>query len=67
MAATITNALKNFILDEIKKTKDSSSNSAKFYAAIGRSQNWDSADTVPDPQLSLKQERDFRNNMQAVR
>ena len=67
MAATITNALKNFILDEIKKTKDSSSNPSKFYAAIGRSQNWDSADTVPDPQLSLKQERDFRNNMQAVR
>lgn len=67
MAATITNALKNFILDEIKKTKDSSSNPSKFYAAIGRSQNWDSADTAPDPQLSLKQERDFRNNMQAVR
>ena len=67
MAATITNALKNFILDEIKKTKDSSSNPSKFYAAIGRSQNWDSADTPPDPQLSLQQERDFRNNMQAVR
>lgn len=65
MAATITSPLRKFILDEIKGRKDS--NGDKFYAAIGRSQEWNATDVSPTPNGSYHEERDFRNNMQSVK
>lgn len=65
MTATITSPLRRFILDEIKGRKDS--NGDKFYAAIGRSQEWNATDVSPTPDGSYHEERDFRNNMQSVK
>ena len=65
MTATITSPLRKFILDEIKGRKDS--NGDKFYAAIGRSQEWNATDVSPTPDGSYHEERDFRNNMQSVK
>ena len=65
MTATITSPLRRFILDEIKGRKDS--NGDKFYAAIGRSQEWNATDVSPTPDGSYHEERDFRTNMQSVK
>ncbi|MEC7280216.1 MAG: hypothetical protein VXV98_09325, partial [Candidatus Thermoplasmatota archaeon] len=65
MTATITSPLRKFILDEIKGRKDS--NGDKFYAAIGRSQEWNATDVSPTPDGSYHEERDFRTNMQSVK
>ena len=65
MTATITSPLRKFILDEIKGRKDS--NGDKFFAAIGRSQEWNATDVSPTPDGSYHEERDFRTNMQSVK
>jgi hypothetical protein len=65
MVAIITDAFKRQVLDNLyTSVKDSA---ASYYIAIGRSEDWDSSDTPTIPLNNLKDVRDFRNSMQAMK
>ena len=65
MVAIITDAFKRQVLDNLyTSVKDSA---ASYYIAIGRSEDWDSSDTPTIPLNTLKDVRDFRNSMQAMK
>ena len=65
MVAIITDAFKRQVLDNIfTSVKDSN---ASYYIGIGRSEQWDSSDNAVTPTNTLKDVRDFRNSMQAMK
>ena len=65
MVAIVTDPLKQLVADLVKLNDSDASN--KYYAAIGRSEQWNATDTPPTPQRSLAEEIDFRNSMQSVK
>ena len=65
MVAIITDAFKRQVLDNIYDDVKDSNNT--YYIGIGRSENWDSSDTPPVPNNTVKDVRDFRLSMQGVK
>lgn len=65
MVAIVTNSLKKQLLDTVYDDLTDGTNT--YYIGVGRSEQWDSSDTVPNPENSLKDERDFRLSMQSVK
>ena len=65
MVAIVTDPLKQLVADLIK-INDSDANN-NYYAAIGRSEQWNATDTPPTPLRSLADEIKFRNSMQSVK
>ena len=65
MVAIITDAFKRQILDNIYDNVVDSNNT--YYIGIGRSENWDSSDTPPNPSNTARDIRNFRLSMQAVK
>ena len=65
MTAIVTNRLKKDLLEsvynEIVNLTDN------YYVAVGRTEQWDSSDTVPNPRNSLRDERNFRLSMQSIK
>lgn len=66
MPAIITDPFKKFVIQHLY---DDVFDSAEpyYYIGIGRSQDWDSADTVVNPIRSSREERNFRLNLQSVK
>lgn len=64
MVAIITDNFKRKFIDEIISDVGTSSG---YYVAIGRSEDWDSSDTVPNPTNSLAEQRRFRESMQSLK
>ena len=65
MVAIITDRFKKQILNDLFTDVNDSSDT--YYIAIGRSQDWNATDAAPIPTNTAKTERDFRNNMQAMK
>ena len=65
MVAIITDRFKKQILNNL--FTDVVDSAATYYIAIGRSQDWNATDVAPTPTNTAKTERDFRNNMQAMK
>ena len=65
MVAIITDAFKRQILDNIYDNVVDSNNT--YYIGIGRSENWDSSDTPPVPTNSVRDVRNFRLSLQAIK
>ena len=65
MVAIVTDPLKQLVADLLKINDSDASNN--YYAAIGRSEQWNATDTPPTPQRSLADEIKFRNSMQSVK
>jgi hypothetical protein len=65
MVAIVTDPLKQLVADLIK-INDSDANN-NYYAAIGRSEQWNATDTPPTPLRNLADEIKFRNSMQSVK
>jgi len=65
MVAIITDRFKKQILNDLFTDVNDSSDT--YYIAIGRSQDWNATDVAPTPTNTAKTERDFRNNMQAMK
>ncbi len=67
MAAVITETLKkNLLKDLYSDFQDSDTN---YFAGIGRSEDWNETDTVPEgtPTNSLREDRNFRLGLQSVK
>ena len=64
MVAIITDNFKRKFIDQIITDVGTTSG---YYVAIGRSEDWDSSDTVPNPTNSLAEQRRFRESMQSVK
>lgn len=66
MPAIITDPFKKFVIQHLY---DDVFDSAQpyYYIGIGRSQDWDSADTVVTPTRNSREERNFRLNLQSVK
>ena len=64
MVAIVTDPLKQLVADLVKINDSDASN--QYYAAIGRSEQWNATDTPPTPQRSLAEEIDFRNSTQSI-
>ena len=65
MAAIITDVFKK---DIIQKIFDAASNdSDKMYIAIGKSEQWDSAENVPDPTDTPRAIRQLRSGIQSIK
>lgn len=65
MAATVTDKLKYQLLDTLYDEVVNATN--RYYVAIGRSEAWDSAETVPNPTNSLRSVRNFRLSAQSIK
>ena len=65
MVAIVTDPLKQLVADLLKINDSDASNN--YYAAIGRSEQWNATDTPPTPQRNLSDEIKFRNSMQSVK
>ena len=65
MAAIITDYFKKELVQNI--FEDVADSAQNYYIAIGRSQDWDSSDTPTVPINSLREELQFRLNMQSVK
>ena len=65
MVAIVTDPLKQLVADLIKINDSDASNN--YYAAIGRSEQWNTTDTPPTPLRNLADEIKFRNSMQSVK
>jgi hypothetical protein len=65
MAATVTNKLKFQLLNTLYDEVVNSTN--RYYVAIGRSEAWDSAETVPAPLNSLREIRNFKLSAQSIK
>lgn len=65
MVAIITNEFKRLILDDIYNNVRDSNNT--YYIGIGRSEDWDSTDTPPDPSNHARDVRNFRLSLQAIK
>ena len=65
MVAIVTDPLKQLVADLLKINDSDASNN--YYAAIGRSEQWNATDTPPTPLRNLSDEIKFRNSMQSVK
>ena len=65
MAAIVTNRLKKQLLDTVYNEITGAND--RYYVGVGRSEQWDSADTVVNPANSLRAERNFRMAWQSVK
>lgn len=65
MAAIVTTRFKKQLLDTVYN--DLTNATSLYHVAIGRSEQWDSSDTVPDPTSSFRNERNFRLSAQSVK
>ena len=65
MVATITDKLKKQLIDNL--IADVNTAGSNYYVGIGRSENWDSSDTVPDPTNTIRDSRNFRLAMQSMK
>jgi len=65
MTAIITDALKKQLLDTVYN--EFTAGSTKYYIGVGRSEQWDSAETVPTPTNSLRTQRNARLSLQAIK
>lgn len=67
MVAIVTDSLKQqfakYLFDEVSSTSDSN----EFFIGIGKSDTYDSSDTVITPVRTLEEEREARNNLQSVK
>ena len=63
--AILTNPIKKQVIQDLKTDMDSSG--THYYAVIGRSEQWDSADTVPTAVNSAREERNFRLSLQSAK
>ncbi len=64
MVAIITDKFKREVLDNLYNNVVDSANT--YYIGIGRSQDWNVSDTVPNPANTEKAVRDFKLNLQAM-
>ena len=83
MAAIITEPLKRQMLDHLYDEINTgfkarggtwanagyadSSNTAKYYVGVGKARQWNGADVASTPENSLKDERDLRFSLQAIK
>ena len=65
MPAIFTNRLKKQLLDTVYDDLTNVTN--RYYVGVGRSEQWDSSDTVVSPSNSYREERNFRLAMQSVK
>lgn len=65
MVAIITDNFKRNIIDQIIDDVDSTG--VTYYVAVGRSEDWDSADAAPTPLNTLRDQRNFRLSMQSMK
>ena len=65
MAAVVTHRLKKQLLDTIHS--EISDATERYFVAIGRSEAWDSSETVPTPTDSFRTERNFRLSSQSLK
>lgn len=65
MVAIITDAFKRQVIDQI--TDDVDSTAVAYYLGIGRSQDWDSTDTPPNPTNTLRDIRNYKLNQQSMK
>ena len=65
MPAVVTDALKRQIASDF--FEQFTSDSKKYYIGVGRSEQWDSSDTVPTPVNTPTEISGFRDGMQSVK
>lgn len=65
MSAIVTNKLKYQLLDTLYDDVVEATN--RYYVAIGRSESWDSSETVPAPSNSLRDVRNFKLSAQSIK
>jgi hypothetical protein len=65
MPAIFTNRLKKQLLDTVYD--DLTNLTSNYYIGVGRSETWDSSDTVVNPSNSYREERNFRLGMQSIK
>jgi len=65
MSAIVTDKIKKLFLEDLFADFDSAN--VRYYAAIGRSEQWDENDTTVVPTVSDRTERDARVNMQSMK
>ena len=65
MVAVITDFFKKSIVQDIIDGINDSAD--RYYIGVGRSEYWDSADNPPTPVNTIKEIRDFRQSLQAVK
>lgn len=67
MVAIATDSLKKQFTNLLFTEGTNSSDSNEFYIGIGKSDVWDGTDTTATPTRTLKEEREARGNLQAVK
>jgi len=67
MPAIVTDSFKLKFAEFLFNEANSSTDSHEYYIGIGKSDTYDSSDTVATPQRTLKEEREARNNLQSVK
>ena len=65
MTGIITESLKRVLLDNL--IDEVATDSASYYIGIGNSQDWDSSDTAPTPENTLREERNLRLQLQSIK
>ena len=65
MTAIITDALKSKMLDTVHD--EFKAGSIKYYIGVGRSEQWDSSETVPAATNSLRTIRNTRLSLQSIK
>ena len=69
MAAIITNTFKQQLIQEVFQEVyfPDSSSTHKYYIGIGKSEQWDSSETVPDPTNTPRSIRNLRAGLQSIK
>jgi len=65
MTAIATNSFKKTVIDRIIDNLDDSG--GNYYLAIGKSDQWNTTETVPTTVNTLEEERKFRSSMQSIK
>lgn len=65
MTATITPAFKKQIIQDLYD--DVTDSAERYYIAIGKASDWDSADTPPIPEVTLREVRNARLELQSLK
>ena len=63
--AVITNRIKKQVINSILSDVNDSDNN--YYAAIGRSEDWNDSDVAPQAYNTGREERNFRLGMQSIK
>jgi len=68
MVAIVTDKMKKTILEHvIVDLEDTGHSNAYYYIGLGKSDQWNITETVPSPVNTLLEEKEARNNLQAVK